>query len=172
MTRQEFIDRTGFEITEESMWALHEVYSISPIDKNAFCEMCVKGGGSLVDYFVSLGSSIVAERHAAMKDAVAPYEAAKSHYEEENANLKDIYEARIANKEEDITTLNKELEELQQFIFKTSLNDDYEIKDELKDKCKELYGEAEFYAMMLEDAEDLDSFSSEDLKNIAELLRR
>lgn len=161
MTRQEFIDRTGWEITEDEMAALHEVYSISPIGKDAFCEMCVKGGGSLVDYFISLGRSIVAERHAAMKAAVAPYEANLTSSKKENAN-----------QAEEIATLNKELEELQQFIFKTSLKDDYEMKDELKDKCKELYGEAEYYAMMMEQCEDLDSFSSEDLRNIAELLRR
>lgn len=161
MTRQEFIDKTGWEITEDEMGALHEVYGLGPGDKDTFCEMCVKGGGSLVDYFVSLGKSIVAERHAAVKEAIAPYEVAKARYE-----------AKLAAEEEETVTLNKELEELQKFIFKTSITDEYEMKDDLKDKCKELYGEAEYYAMMLEEAGDIDSFSSEDFKNIAELLRR
>ena len=160
MTRQEFIDKTGWEITEDEMGALHEVYGLGPGDKDTFCEMCVKGGGSLVDYFISLGRSIVAERNAAMKAAVAPYAAKLAAKEKENAT-----------QAEEISTLNKELEELQQFVFKISLADEYEIKDELKDKCMELYGEAEYYAMMLEESEDLDSFSSEDLKNIAQLLR-
>lgn len=161
MTRQEFIDRTGFEIPEESMWALHEVYSLGTGDKDSFCEMCKTGGRSLVGSLILLGRNIMAERARAVKEATAPYEAAQARYEKENAT-----------QAEEISTLNKELEELQQFIFKTSLADEYEIKDELKDKCKELYGEAEYYAMMLEEAEDLDSFSSEDLRNVAQLLRR
>lgn len=161
MTRQEFIDRTGWQITEDEMAALHEVYTLGPGDKDTFCEMCVKGGVSLVDYFVSLGKSIVAEMHSAMKEAVAPYEDAQARYE-----------AKLAAKEEETVTLNKELEELQRFIFKTSITDEYEMRYELKDKCKELFGEAEYYAMMLEEAGDLDSFSSEDFNNIAELLRR
>ena len=170
MTRQEFIDRTGFEIPEESMWALHEVYSLGTGDKDSFCEMCKTGGRSLVGSLVLLGRNIMAERAKAVKEATALYEdclkdtslvASKARYEKENAN-----------QAEEISTLNKELEELQQFVFETSLADDYEIKDKLKDKSKELYGEAEYYAMMLEEAEDVDSFSSEDLKNIAELLRR
>lgn len=161
MTRQEFIDRTGWQITEDEMAALHEVYRLGPGDEDLFCKMCKKGGRELVGYFISLGMAIIADRKTAVKEATAPYEAAQTRYEKENAN-----------QAEEITTLNKELEELQQFIFKTSLTDDYEMKDELKDKCKELYGEAEYYAMMLEECEDLDCFSSEDLRNIAELLRR
>ena len=161
MTRQEFIDRTEMEITEEEMAALHEVYVIGNGTKDTFCQMVRNGRKPLLEYLINLGRAIVAEKITAVKEATAPYEAAQIRYEKENAN-----------QAEEISTLNKELEELQQFVFKTSLADEYEIKDELKDKCKELYGEAEYYAMMLEEAEDLDSFSSEDLKNIAELLRR
>ena len=114
MTRQEFIDKTGWEITEDEMGALHEVYGLGPGDKDTFCEMCVKGGGSLVDDFISRGRSIGAERNAAMKAAVAPYAAKLAAKEKENAT-----------QAEEISTLNKELEELQQFVFKTSLTPQY-----------------------------------------------
>lgn len=140
MTRQEFIDRTAMEITEEEMAALHEVYVIGNGTKDTFCQMVRNGREPLLEYLINLGRAIVAEKITAVKEATAPYEAAKARYEKENAN-----------QAEEILTLNKELEELQQFVFKTSLADDYEIKDELKDKCKELYGEAEYYAMVLEE---------------------
>lgn len=47
MTRQEFIDRTGFTPTEDHFKAIHEEYMAAGagVDKDAFCESWLKNNG-------------------------------------------------------------------------------------------------------------------------------
>ena len=45
MTRQEFIDRTGFTPTEDHFKAIHEEYMAAGVDKDTFCERWLKNNG-------------------------------------------------------------------------------------------------------------------------------
>ena len=42
MTKQEFFERTGVEVSDNEFWALHETYCFSELDKDEFCKMWCK----------------------------------------------------------------------------------------------------------------------------------
>lgn len=52
MTRQEFIDRTGFTPTEDHFKAIHEEYMAAGdgVDKDIFCERWIKNNGVQLGY--------------------------------------------------------------------------------------------------------------------------
>lgn len=42
MTKQEFFERTGVEVSDNEFWALHETYCFSELDKDEFCKIWCK----------------------------------------------------------------------------------------------------------------------------------
>lgn len=52
MTRQEFIDRTGFTPTEDHFKAIHEEYMAAGdgVDKDTFCDRWIKNNGVQLGY--------------------------------------------------------------------------------------------------------------------------
>ena len=48
MTQQEFLNRTGVEVSNSEFWAINEVYNNSDLDKDEFCKMWCKMNPSRV----------------------------------------------------------------------------------------------------------------------------
>ena len=139
MTAQEFKDRTGIQLSDEQMWALHEVYMTGEQSKDYFCALI------------------------------------KSQYDADRCNLEYMLDLgrRLAEERKQAENKRKELEarikDLQEWMLRQTVNCDYEVLDNLKAKCKQIYGEKEFYARFI----DLDGeLGSDDLTNIAALLRK
>lgn len=139
MTAQEFTSRTGIELTNEQMNAIHEVYMTTNDDKDYFCAII------------------------------------KSQYEADRCNLEYMLDLgiRLAEERKQAENKRKELEarikDLQEWMLRQTVNCDYEVLDNLKAKCQEIYGAKEFYARFIELDGEL---GSDDLTNIAALLRK
>ena len=139
MTAQEFKDRTGIQLSDEQMWALHEVYMTGEQSKDYFCALIKSqydADRCNLEYMLDLGRRLAEERKMA--------------------------EAGKCN-------LSKKLLDLQEWMLKQTVNCDYEVLDNLKAKCQEIYGAKEFYARFIELDGEL---SSDDMTNIAALLRK
>ena len=62
MTRQEFQTMTGFEVSDEKMWKIHEVYENMEGDKQFFCDMVKTMGQEAIDFLCRIGESMAATR--------------------------------------------------------------------------------------------------------------
>ena len=139
MTAQEFTSRTGIELNEEQMNAIHEVYMTTNDDKDYFCAIIKSqydADRCNLEYMLDLGRRLAEERKQA-------------------ENKRNELEARI--------------KDLQEWMLRQTVNCDYEVLDNLKAKCQEIYGAKEFYARFIELDGEL---GSDDLTNIAALLRK
>lgn len=80
-------------------------------------------------------------------------------------------ESYIRALESRLENMVKVYNDLKEFILKTSLSEDGEIRNALKQKSIELIGEGEYYARMLESGIDLDDLDSDDIRVIIDHLR-
>ena len=121
------------------MNAIHEVYMTTNDDKDYFC-------------------SII-----------------KSQYDADRCNLEYMLDLgrhlayERAKREESQKALENKLEALQEWIYSQTLSYDIEILGNLKQKCKQMFGEKEFYARFITDDGGLDS---EDMAAIVSILRK
>lgn len=139
MTAQEFTSRTGIELTNEQMNAIHEVYMTTNDDKDYFCAIIksqYEADRCNLEYMLDLGRHLADERKKR---------------EESKKALEDKFKA------------------LQEWIYSQTLSYDIEILGNLKQKCKQMFGEKEFYARFITDDGGLDS---EDMAAIVSILRK
>ena len=72
MTRQEFIDRTGFTPTEDHFKAIHEEYMAAGVgvDKDTFCERWLKNNGPQQVYDWMRGQADRVKKEIAVKNEI------------------------------------------------------------------------------------------------------
>lgn len=80
-------------------------------------------------------------------------------------------ESYIRALESRLENMVKVYNDLKEFIIKTSLAENGEMRNALKQKSIELVGEGEYYARILESGIDLDDLDSDDIQVIIDHLR-
>lgn len=80
-------------------------------------------------------------------------------------------ESYIRALESRLENMVKVYNDLKEFIIKTSLAENGEMRNTLKQKSIELVGEGEYYARILESGIDLDDLDSDDIQVIIDHLR-
>ena len=68
MTQQEFLNRTGVEVSNSEFWAINEVYNNSDLDKDEFCKMWCKMNQSRVK--AAKADRIIQQKERAYKNAL------------------------------------------------------------------------------------------------------
>ena len=71
MTKQEFFERTGVEVSDNEFWALHETYCFSELDKDEFCKMWCKMNPRRVKN--AKVERMIQQKEAAYKDALGKW---------------------------------------------------------------------------------------------------